>query len=104
MPAGTVPWMAPEFIEDRNIAFTEKQEVYSYGVLMWEVFCARALNNKDFSNKLILQEPYSCLQPVQVMYQVTTAGLRPELPQISENQPNVVQMIQVYRLMQCCWQ
>ena len=83
MPAGTVPWMAPEFIEDRKVQFGAKQEIYSFGMLLWEVFCAKAVNNKDYSDKLLLQEPYPCLQPVQIMYQVTNNGLRPELPQIT---------------------
>ena len=64
LPTGTIPWMAPEFLEDRNLAFGPKNEVYSFGILLWEIFCAKAVNNKDFSDKLVLMEPYPTLQPV----------------------------------------
>jgi len=37
-PSGTIPYMAPEFLENKNVAFTEKTEVYSFGVLLWEIF------------------------------------------------------------------
>jgi hypothetical protein len=37
--------MAPEFLEDRNTAYNSKTEVYSYAVLLWEIFCAKAVNN-----------------------------------------------------------
>jgi len=33
---GTIPWMAPEFIEHKS--FTAKSEVYSFGMLMYELF------------------------------------------------------------------
>jgi hypothetical protein len=43
--------MAPEFLEDRNVLFTTKTEIYSFGILLWEIFCARAEGN-------VLGEPY----------------------------------------------
>ena len=33
---GTVPWMAPEFIEQK--VFTTKSDIYSFGIFMYEVF------------------------------------------------------------------
>ena len=30
--------MAPEFLGDKDIEFNTKTEVYSYGVLLWEIF------------------------------------------------------------------
>ena len=33
---GTVPWMAPEFINDK--LFTAKSDVYSFGIVLWEIF------------------------------------------------------------------
>lgn len=103
-PTGTIPWMAPEFLEDRNTAYNAKTEVYSYAVLLWEIFCAKAVNNKGFSDKLLLMEPYPYLQPVQVIYQVTTNGLRPELATLNEDEEQLELMINIYRLIQCCWQ
>ena len=37
-PSGTIPYMAPEFLENKNVRFTEKTEVFSLGVLLWEIF------------------------------------------------------------------
>ena len=37
-PSGTIPYMAPEFLENKNVHFTEKTEVFSFGVLLWEIF------------------------------------------------------------------
>ena len=64
LPTGTIPWMAPEFLEDRNIVYSAKTEVYSFAVLLWEIFCGKAVNNRSFSNKCVLAEPYPHLQPV----------------------------------------
>lgn len=50
--------MAPEFLEDRNIAYGVKAEVYSFAILLWEIFCSRAVNNKEYSDKMLLMEPY----------------------------------------------
>ena len=37
-PSGTIPYMAPEFCENKNCGYTEKTEVFSFGVLLWEIF------------------------------------------------------------------
>jgi hypothetical protein len=49
-------------------------------------------------------EPYPHLQPVQVIYQVTTNGMRPELVALAEDDEQLMLMINIYRLIQCCWQ
>ncbi len=38
MPSGTIPWMAPELLREKELAYGELTEVYSFGVLVWEVF------------------------------------------------------------------
>mmetsp|Transcript_26899 Transcript_26899/g.25959 ORF Transcript_26899/g.25959 Transcript_26899/m.25959 type:complete len:121 (+) Transcript_26899:1-363(+) len=35
--AGTFHWMAPEILE--NKAYTNKADVYSYGIVLWELIC-----------------------------------------------------------------
>jgi serine/threonine protein kinase len=48
--AGTPEWMAPELI--RNEPFTEKCDIFSFGVIMWEL-CT-------------LSRPWEGIPPVQV--------------------------------------
>lgn len=77
LPSGTVPWMAPEFLRDKDIDFAESTEVYSFGILLWEIF--------HCSN-----EPYPGLQPVQILFQVSNYGLRPK---INESLPQGIVML-----------
>ena len=58
--------MAPEFLRDKDVKFTEEMEAYSFGVLLWEIF--------HQSN-----EPYPEMQPVQILFQVSNYGLRPKM-------------------------
>ncbi|KAJ6407042.1 hypothetical protein OIU84_010537 [Salix udensis] len=34
---GTLPWMAPELLSGKNHMVTEKIDVYSFGIVMWEL-------------------------------------------------------------------
>ena len=52
---GTIPWMAPEFLD--NKAFTDKSDMYSFGIFMFEMFCLPFQESKPAS-------PYSHLEPV----------------------------------------
>jgi len=57
-PLGTIPWMAPEFLDQK--IFSTQSDIYSFGIFMYEVFyCNKAMSN-----------PYGDLQGVQIMYQV----------------------------------
>lgn len=66
--------MAPEFLENKNVRFTEKTEVFSLGVLLWEIF------SDPRRAKL---GPYPNMQPVQILFQVINDGLRPYIPGVS---------------------
>ncbi|XP_058730442.1 serine/threonine-protein kinase EDR1-like [Vicia villosa] len=63
--AGTPEWMAPELI--RNEPFTEKCDIFSLGVIMWEL-CN-------------LSRPWEGVPPERVVYTVANEGSRLEIPE-----------------------
>ncbi|KAG8659892.1 probable serine/threonine-protein kinase SIS8 isoform X2 [Manihot esculenta] len=63
--AGTPEWMAPELI--RNEPFTEKCDIFSLGVIMWEL-CT-------------LNRPWEGVPPERVVYAVANEGSRLEIPE-----------------------
>ncbi|KAI4385046.1 hypothetical protein MLD38_003116 [Melastoma candidum] len=62
--AGTPEWMAPELI--RNEPFTEKCDIFSLGVIMWEL-CT-------------LNRPWDGVPPERVVYAVANESSRLEIP------------------------
>eukprot|EP00005_Dracoamoeba_jomungandri_P000136 CAMPEP_0174253222 /NCGR_PEP_ID=MMETSP0439-20130205/2600_1 /TAXON_ID=0 /ORGANISM="Stereomyxa ramosa, Strain Chinc5" /LENGTH=524 /DNA_ID=CAMNT_0015334131 /DNA_START=20 /DNA_END=1594 /DNA_ORIENTATION=- len=62
---GTPHYMAPEVIQ--NQGYTEKADVYSYAVVIWEV--------------LTRMGPYPGMRPLQIAFQVINNHLRPQIPQ-----------------------
>ncbi|CAN4105596.1 unnamed protein product [Withania somnifera] len=62
--AGTPEWMAPELI--RNEPFTEKCDIFSLGVIIWELYT--------------LKRPWEGVPPIQVVYAVANYGKRLEIP------------------------
>ncbi|KAG0485590.1 hypothetical protein HPP92_009669 [Vanilla planifolia] len=63
--AGTPEWMAPELI--RNESITEKCDIFSLGVIMWEL-CT-------------LSRPWEGVPAVQVVYAVANESTRLEIPE-----------------------
>eukprot|EP01088_Endostelium_zonatum_P015504 TRINITY_DN3836_c0_g1_i1.p1 TRINITY_DN3836_c0_g1~~TRINITY_DN3836_c0_g1_i1.p1 ORF type:complete len:678 (-),score=150.23 TRINITY_DN3836_c0_g1_i1:6-2039(-) len=61
---GTPAWTAPEVL--RNEKYTEKCDVYSFGILVWECVTGR--------------KPHENMPPFQVVFAVGTQGLRPVVP------------------------
>ena len=61
---GTAAYMAPELLEDN--VFDEKSDVYSYGILLWEIYDGGI--------------PWRGLQPMQIMRKVVDKRGRPRLP------------------------
>jgi len=61
---GTVQWMAPEILA--NEAYAEPADVYSYGIILWEL--------------LTRQCPYEGMNSIQAAMAVLNQNLRPEIP------------------------
>ena len=62
---GTPAWSSPELLKGEK--YDEKIDVYSFGIICWE---------------LVMREiPYKGLDTFQIIYQVGTKNIRPELPQ-----------------------
>ncbi len=77
---GTVRWMAPEVIE-KEIRST-KSDVYSYGIVTWEI-CSREV-------------PFAKLQTRKEIMDAVIEGKRPKIPR---NCPNILR-----KIMESCWQ
>ena len=60
---GSVPWMAPEVLEEQNGLDYSLADVYSFGVIMWEV--------------LTREQPYAGMLPAQIAVAVIRNDLRP---------------------------
>lgn len=78
--AGTAEWMAPEVL--RNEPSDEKCDVYSFGVILWELST--------------LQQPWGGMNPMQVVGAVGFQHRRLEIP--DDMDPTIADIIQK------CWQ
>jgi len=61
---GTAAWAAPEIL--KNSRYTEKADVYSYGICLWEFFTRC--------------DPYEGMPVFQIIFSVGTEGMRPTIP------------------------
>ncbi|MCD9561336.1 copper transport protein ctr1 [Datura stramonium] len=77
--AGTPEWMAPEVLRDE--LSNEKSDIYSFGVILWEL--------------ATLQQPWSNLNPPQVVAAVGFKGMRLEIPRDLNHQ--------VTTIIEACW-
>ncbi|XP_056006443.1 fibroblast growth factor receptor 4-like isoform X5 [Ostrea edulis] len=74
-----VKWMAPEALFDRK--YTSKSDVWSYGVLLWEIFTLGG-------------NPYPSV-PVERLFELLRSGHRMERPPYASKE--------MYNLMSNCW-
>ncbi|XP_011300094.1 fibroblast growth factor receptor homolog 1 isoform X2 [Fopius arisanus] len=75
-----VKWMAPEALFDR--VSTTQSDVWSYGILLWEIMTLGAT-------------PYPCISAVEELLQWLKSGRRMEIPPCCS--------LNIYMLMRDCW-
>ncbi|KNA06891.1 hypothetical protein SOVF_176870 [Spinacia oleracea] len=63
---GTIPWMAPELLNTSTNLVTEKVDVYSFGIVMWELLTG--------------EEPYAGMRSGDIIAQKVKGTLQPEIP------------------------
>lgn len=63
---GTLPWMAPELLNDSGDRVSEKVDVYSFGIVMWELLTG--------------EEPYADLDTTHMIGGIVNNTLRPQVP------------------------
>eukprot|EP00897_Mesotaenium_endlicherianum_P000306 jgi/Mesen1/10276/ME000789S09554 len=78
---GTLPWMAPELLDGRSQQVTEKVDVFSFGICMWELLTG--------------EEPYATMHYGLIISGIMNNTLRPPIPQWCDPQWRA--------LMERCW-
>ncbi|XP_008811866.1 uncharacterized protein LOC120109084 [Phoenix dactylifera] len=63
---GSIPWMAPELLTCEDSMVTEKVDVYSFGIVMWELLTG--------------EEPYENMHFEDIIAGIIKGDLRPEIP------------------------
>ncbi|KAL5976962.1 hypothetical protein ACLOJK_021300 [Asimina triloba] len=63
---GTLPWMAPELLKSNRNLVTEKVDVLSFGIVMWELLTGEA--------------PYAGMSTDEIIVGVVIGDLRPKIP------------------------
>jgi hypothetical protein len=84
---GTYRWMAPEMI--RHERYTEKVDIYSFGITIWEFFSGEI--------------PYASMTPIQAAFAVADKGVRPPLKSRPESKTAWRVPPQWAFLMEQCW-
>ena len=81
---GTPHWMAPEIFSSRD--YTNKVDVYSYGILLWELLTGTY--------------PFKGLNSVQIAYAVCKEQARPEIPKHYNSYPTPKELKDLITI---CW-
>ncbi|TVU12316.1 hypothetical protein EJB05_45954 [Eragrostis curvula] len=78
---GTLPWMAPELLNGSSSLVSEKVDVFSFGIVMWELLTG--------------EEPYAELHYGAIIGGIVNNTLRPPVPEFCDPQWR--------SLMEQCW-
>ncbi|KAG6481351.1 uncharacterized protein LOC122014406 isoform X1 [Zingiber officinale] len=63
---GTLPWMAPELLSGKSNKVSEKIDVYSFGIVMWELLTG--------------EDPYADMQCASIIGGIVNNTIRPKIP------------------------
>ncbi|XP_063161401.1 receptor-interacting serine/threonine-protein kinase 4 [Candoia aspera] len=85
---GTIAYLPPERIKEKNRYFDTKHDIYSFSIVIWGVLTQK----KPFSEENNI---------LHIMVKVVN-GHRPELPPVSKSRPRACNNL--IKLMQKCWQ
>ncbi|XP_065862872.1 uncharacterized protein [Euphorbia lathyris] len=78
---GTLPWMAPELLDGNSNRVSEKVDVYSFGIAMWEILTG--------------EEPYANMHCGAIIGGIVSNTLRPAIPERCDSEWR--------KLMEECW-
>ncbi|XVE98476.1 hypothetical protein REPUB_Repub03eG0109700 [Reevesia pubescens] len=78
---GTLPWMAPELLNGSSSLVSEKVDVFSFGIVMWELLTG--------------EEPYADLHYGAIIGGIVSNTLRPPMPESCD--------LEWRSLMERCW-
>ncbi|KAF6147620.1 hypothetical protein GIB67_031611 [Kingdonia uniflora] len=78
---GTLPWMAPELLNGSSSLVSEKVDVFSFGIVMWELLTG--------------EEPYADLHYGAIIGGIVSNTLRPPVPESCD--------VEWRSLMEKCW-
>ncbi|XP_050222954.1 uncharacterized protein LOC126673045 isoform X2 [Mercurialis annua] len=78
---GTLPWMAPELLNGSSNKVSEKVDVFSFGIVLWEILTG--------------EEPYANMHYGAIIGGIVNNTLRPSIPSFCD--------MDWKRLMEQCW-
>ncbi|KAJ0231780.1 Serine-threonine/tyrosine-protein kinase [Hirschfeldia incana] len=78
---GTLPWMAPELLNGSSSKVSEKVDVFSFGIVLWEILTG--------------EEPYANMHYGAIIGGIVNNTLRPTIPAFCDDEWR--------RLMEQCW-
>ena len=90
---GSPLWMAPELVEDQNVAASMASDVYSFAITAWEVLTTRLPYHNE------LGEIVHDVLTLKAMNALVRGSLRPDLSAVRADCPQ-----SLVALLQRCWQ
>ncbi|XP_078512938.1 receptor-interacting serine/threonine-protein kinase 4 [Lissotriton helveticus] len=85
---GTIAYLPPERMKEKNRNFDTKHDVYSFSIVIWGI--------------LTQKKPFAEEGNIYHIMTKVVAGLRPEIPPVSKSRPEACSRL--IRLMESCWQ